>query len=212
MPQLEIFSHRDIEVLYFTDKIDEFMINNLGDYDDKKMVSITREDFDLDSIPNKENESKHDNTDSSDTESKKDDTEKSEKKDEHGDLLKAIQESLGEKVVDVRISKRLKSSPVCLVTTNTGTTFNMEQLLRGTNQVAPAARKILEVNPSHALFGALQSTFAKGSKSDAFNNCCDLIYYQALIIEGYELDNPVEFSGRIANLLVDAYAAPETVQ
>ena len=204
MPQLELFTDRNVEVLYFTDKIDEFMLDNLGDYNDTKLVSITREDFDLDALPG-------DNTD----EQEQSDTEKSEAEaqsekpkleDQHSDLLKSIQEVLGDKVADVRISRRLKSSPVCLVTTNSGTTFNMEQLLRGTGQMAPAAKKILEINPNHPLFNALLATQQQGD-NNKFSNCCDLMYYQALIIEGYELDDPVEFSSRVANLLVDAYGS-----
>ena len=200
MPQLEMFSDRKIEVLYFTDKIDEFMIDNLGDFNDTKLVSIAREDFDLDAVLGGD---KGSDTDASD---KNDKNNTATPEAEHAELLEAMKKALGDKVSDVRISKRLKSSPVCLVTSNTGTTFNMEHLLRGTGQVAPNAAKILELNQDHSLFGALTASHQVGDTSDAFTNCCDLVYYQALIVEGYEIDNPVEFSGRIAKLLVDAYA------
>ncbi len=201
MPQLEIFIDKNIEVLYFTDKVDEFMASNLDTYDNKKLVSVTRENFDLDKVIGDQKTDDSENKEAAD----KGEEQTKEPEAEYSSLLDAIKEALKDKVVDVKLSKRLKNSPVCLVATNSGNTFNMEQLLRGVNQVAPRASKILEINPYHKLFEALKATHKKKSENADFSDCCELMYYQALMVEGFELDDPVEFSGRLANLMVNYY-------
>lgn len=209
MPQLEIFVDKDIEVLYFTDKIDEFLINNLGDYDNKKLVSVTCEDFNFDQIiGDKDNvefsaiEKNNVNRSDNGQLEIENPTESGKQK-----LLKAIKENLGDRVEEVKFSRRLKNSPVCLVTTNSGTTFNMEQLLMGASQTSPKAKKILEINLQHPLFEALITKHKVEGNTSKFSNCCDLIYYQALLVEGYELDDPAKFSNQIADLMVDAYVS-----
>lgn len=205
MPQLEIFNDRNIEILYFVDKIDEFMINNLGDYDDRKLVSVVRKDFDLDEVFKDEPDAEE--TEISDSgDDREEPVQTQDQPGKYQDLLQGMKEILGEKIEEVKISKRLKSSPVCLVTGNTGTTFNMEQLLRGANQIAPKAKKILEINPEHKLFTALNKSYDKGRDSSPFKNCTELMYYQAMLVEGYELENPVEISNQIAELLINAYS------
>jgi molecular chaperone HtpG len=198
MPQLEIFRDKNIETLYFTDKIDEFLTQNLDEYEGKKLVSITREDFNLEKINKKESKKEDE------TKNKKEETNK--KDDEHKDLLKTIKEHLGEKVKEVKLSKRLISSPVCLVNSNSGVTFNMEQLLKGVNQPTAPATKILEINPDHKLFSVMQKIYSKDKDSLEMKNCCEILYYQAMIMEGYEVDNPVDFSNRLSELLVSAYS------
>ncbi len=199
MPQLEIFREKNIETLYFTDKIDEFLTQNLDEYEGKKLISITREDFNLDKITEKDSKKKEKTNDNQDKESEK-------KVDEHKDLLNTIKEHLGEKVKEVRLSKRLISSPVCLVNSNSGVTFNMEQLLKGVNQPTAPATKILEINPDHKLFSVMQKIYSNDKNSLEMKNCSEILYYQAMMMEGYELDNPVDFSNRISELLVSAYS------
>lgn len=203
MPQLEIFREKDIETLYFTDKIDEFLTQNLDEYEGKKLVSITREDFDLDKlkkdISNKKTEDKRDQEE----EKEQDGTVKEEN--QHSELLACINKHLTDKVKEVKLSKRLVSSPVCLVNTSKGVTFNMEQLLKGVNQPTTQASKILEINPNHKLFTVLQKIYMKDKNSPEMKNCSEILYYQAMMMEGYELDNPVDFSNRISELLVSAY-------
>lgn len=198
MPQLEIFREKSIETLFFTDKIDEFLTQNLDDYNGKKMVSITREDFNLEKInkkeegkQKKENEKNDDNSDNS--------------QDEHKELLECVKKHLGNKVKEVKISKRLISSPVCMVNTNSGVTFNMELLLKGVTQPTAPAGRILEINPNHKLFSVLTKIYDSDRNSSEMKNCSEILYYQAMLMEGYELDNPVDFSNKISELLINAY-------
>ncbi|MCP4146948.1 MAG: molecular chaperone HtpG [bacterium] len=203
MPQLEAFREKNIEILYFVDKIDEFLTQNLDDYDKKKLKSITRQDFDLDKILKDKKEDKEKKEDDKDKEKPKDEHEELEKK--YEDLLNTVKVHLGDKINSVKISKRLTTSPVCMVTTNSGVTFNMEQLLKGANQITSKASKILELNHKHKLFEVLEKLHKANPNSDKIKNVSNLLFNQAMLIEGYELEDPVEFSRLMANLLVDAY-------
>jgi len=220
MPQLEMFKEKGVEILYFLDKIDEFIVSNLGDYDEMNLLSVTREDFNLDSINTSASEGKQAN--GSDVENMEESRKKEgddisvqnendeNKEKSYSKLLDSVTDILSGKVKNVRLSKRLKSSAVCLVTSNSGASFNMEQLLKGVGQNATQVTKILEINPDHELFDVLQNTYKNGEESPEFSNCCTLIYSQAMLIEGYELDDPVEFSCRLTELLVNAYSAKKT--
>jgi molecular chaperone HtpG len=208
MPQLEAFRAREIEILYFVDKIDEFLTQNLDDYDGKKLKSITREGFDLDTVLKDKDKKVEDKKDKE----KKEEKDKTQEKDEfaekskkYEDLLKTIKIHLGDKVNDVRLSKRLTTSPVCLVASNSGVTFNMEMLMRGAKQITPRASKILEINPNHKIFEVLQKLHKEDPNSTQIKNASNILFYQAMLIEGYELENPVEFSSQMAELLVEAY-------
>ena len=194
MPQLEIFKEKEIEVLYFIDKIDEFLTQNLDKYKDFKLQSVTREDFNLEDILNEDKK-----------EEKKEDEKEEHKSKEYKDLLKAIREQLDGRVRDVKISKRLKSSPVCFVNSNSGTTFNMEHLLKGVNQLTPEASKIMEINPNHAIFSIIEKVHSKKNSTAELKNISEILYNQALLIEGFELENPVEFSNNLCELMSKAY-------
>lgn len=195
MPQLEIFKEKNIEVLYFTDKIDEFLTQNLDKYKDFKLQSVTREDFNLDDVLKE------------DKKGKKEENEKVEedKNNEYENLLEAIKDLLEGKVKEVKISKRLKSSPVCFVNSNSGTSFNMEQLLKGVNQVPAQASKILEINPDHAIFSVIKKVYREKKDNAELKNISEILYNQALLIEGFELENPLEFSNNLCELMTKAY-------
>ncbi len=201
MPQLEIFRERNIETLFFTDKIDEFLIQNLDEYNGKKLISITREDFNVETFNKDEvaDKKKNDKNHKSDI-----------GQDDYKGLVNCVKKHLENKVKEVKISKRLISSPVCMINTNSGVTFNMEQLLKGVNQPTKEAAKILEINPKHKLFHVLMNIYKTDKDSLKMKNCSEMLYYQALIMEGYELDNPVEFSNKVSELLVSAYDHIET--
>lgn len=211
LPQLEAFREKKVEILYFIDKIDEFLTQNLDEYNGKKLMSITREDFDLDSIFEKKA------PEESAEGEKKDDDKKSEPVKDSGndefnmlqkqyeDMLKTVKTHLGDKVADVRLSKRLTTSPVCLVTTHTGVTFNMEMLLKSVNQVTPQAKKILELNPKHEIIEVLKGLHQENPVSSELRNASNVLFNQALLIEGYPLEDPVEFSRQMAELLISAY-------
>lgn len=200
MPQLEAFRAKGVEILYFVDKVDEFLTQNLDEYEGKKLKSITREGFDLDKVLKKDDKKKKGKKTK---EEEKDAFAKKEKR--YEDLLNTIKVHLGDKVTAVRLSKRLTTSPVCLVTTSSGVTFNMEMLLKSAKQITPKAAKILEINPRHQIFKILQKLHKQDPNSRELKNTSNILFYQAMLIEGYELEDPVEFSAQMADLLVEAY-------
>lgn len=121
-------------------------------------------------------------------------------------MLNAMKEHLDGKVKEVKISKRLISSPVCFVNTNSGATFNMEQLLKGANQITPKASKILEINPHHAIFNILEKIYKKRNSGEDLRTISEILFNQALLIEGFELENPVEFSNSLCVLVTKVYS------
>ncbi len=181
LPQVERLNDKGYEYLYFLDDIDEFAINLLGKYEDKDFKSINQGDLDLD------------------TEEEKKEIE--EKNESSKDLLTSIKDNLEGKVKDVKLSSRLKSHPVCLISED-GVSLQMEQLLANTGQQnALKATKVLEINPDHAIFEALNT--AHSNKSDSFADYSTLLYEQAMLIEGYQLEDPVAFSDRMTKLMVE---------
>lgn len=210
MPQLEIFRDKKIEILFFMDKIDEFVTQNLDEYAGKKLMSITRQDLDLDNLIEGEDKDKAaEDAEKQKAEKEKEKAKEKEKEEKYKDLFTAMKNHLGDKVTAVRLSKRLTTSPVCLVSSNTGVTFNMEQLLRGANQITSKATKIMELNEKHEIFSVLQDMFARDKNSPHLKQFSELLYQQAMLIEGYELENPVEFSNLISDMMVLAYQKKE---
>ncbi len=178
IPQLEKVQVKGYEVLYFLDDIDEFLAQVLVNYDDKEFKSINQGDLNLDS----EEEIK----------------ELEKKQEESKDLLTKIKDSLEGNVDDVKLSSRLKSHPVCLVS-GEGLSFEMEKVL---NQMPNAnemhANRILEINPEHQIFKKLQKL------DDAkLTKYAKILYSQALLIEGLEIENPVEFSTLLSELMTE---------
>ena len=184
MPQMEILRERGIEVLYLLDPVDEFAVESLNKYADKEFQSVSREDFELD-----------------DEESKKTKNEVEELAKSHEDLLKDVKEVLGGAVSEVRLTSHLKSGAVCLATGVNGPSLNMEKTFAAMNNPIFKAMRILEVNPNHVLFKKLSGLHALGKDNDEFKNFCQLLYTQALLIEGIMPDNPVEVANKIADLM-----------
>ncbi|MDF2563607.1 MAG: Chaperone protein htpG [Massilibacillus sp.] len=184
LPQMELLREKGIEVLYLFDTVDEFAIEALREYGDKKFQSVSRGDLDLDDVEAQEVK-KETETIAKDNES----------------LIKAIKEALENKIADVKISNRLKSSAVCLVSDNNGISLSMEQVFAEANNPMFKARRILEINPHHELFGRLQTIFTEDAASDTFKDYCDLLYTQALLIEGILPEDPIAFANKIAQLM-----------
>ena len=184
MPQMEILRERGVEVLYLLDPVDEFAIEALQKYADKEFQSITREDFEL-----------------TDAESQKTKTEVAELSKSHEELLKDVKDALEGAVQEVRLTPNLKSGAVCLATGATGPSLNMEKTFAAMNNPIFKAQRILELNPNHALFGKLSGLHALGKDSPEFKDFCQLLYAQALLIEGIMPSNPVEFANKIAALM-----------
>ena len=182
LPQMELLREKNIEVLYLTDNVDEFTLEALREYEGKKFHSISRGDLDLGDIDDEKKQE-------AETLAKDNDA-----------LLKDIKEALAEKVSEVRLSTRLKSGAVCLVSAEQGVSRAMEQLLAEANQPVFTAQRILELNPHHKLFTTLQSIHS-GDDKDTFNEYCSMLYDQALLIEGILPEDPIDFASRVAKLM-----------
>ncbi len=182
LPQLESVKEKGYDVLFFVDPVDEFMVNNLQEFDGKKIKSIQKGDIDLgEDDSNKEEEKK--------------------KEEESKDLIAAIQEMLQGKVDEVKLSHRLKSSPVCLVTGDNGMSLNMESMMKELNQFMPKAKKILEINPNHEVYKNLETKFKNDSKSEDIKIYSEMLLAQAQLIEGLPLENPAEFANNLSKLM-----------
>lgn len=185
MPVSEKLRKKNIEVLYFLDERDEFVSGIMGTYADKPFQSVSKGDLDLDS----EEEKKA----------------LEEKATENKDMLDAIKEDLKDKVTEVRISSRLsESDPVC-ITAAEGVSLEMEKYMsqdpmNGGN--GPKASKILEINPDHPIFAKLKEVYA--NNPDQLKDYADVLFNQAMLIQGLPIDNPVEYARKIADLLVKA--------
>lgn len=187
LPQMELLREKNLEVLYFFDKIDEFVIDMLHEYNGKKFKSVSRGDLNLND--------------------EKEDTAKQELEDAvktNEDLLKAMKEHLSGKVADVKLSHRLKSSAVCLVSGDSGMSLSMEQILTDANQLIGRAQRILEINPKHAIFDVLKKIHSADPKSEQLKTYSELLLAQASLVEGFTLENPVDFANKIASLMVAA--------
>ena len=183
LPQMELLRDRDIEVLYMLDPVDEFAVSTLRQYEGKEFQSITREDFELE-----DDESK----------AAKEKTEAIAKDNET--LLKDVKEALNGKVDDVRLTSRLKSGAVCLATGSFGPSLSMEKVFDAMNNPMFKAIKILELNPNHAIFERLK-VLDEHKDSDEFKTFCELLYAQALLIEGVMPDDPAALANKIAELM-----------
>ncbi len=184
LPQMELLREKGIEVLYLLDTVDEFAIETIREYADKKFHSISRGDLELDDAESQE---------------AKKETEDIAKKND--DLMKDIKEALGDKVADVKVSTRLKSSAVCLVADEQGPSLAMEQAFAEAANPMFKAKRILEINPHHDLFGRLQKLHEAGKEGADFKDYCDLLYTQALLIEGILPEDPIAFANKVAQLM-----------
>ena len=184
LPQMETLRDKGIEVLYLLDPVDEFAIETLRSYNEKPFHSISRGDLGLDDAESQE---------------VKKETEEIGK--ENGDLMKDIKEVLGDKVADVKVSSRLKTSAVFLVADEAGPSLSMEQTFSEMKNPLFKAQRILEINPHHELFARLQELHKAGKETPEFKDYCDLLYTQALLIEGILPENPVDFANKVAKLM-----------
>ena len=180
LPQLEKVLDKGYEVLYFTDNVDEFMANIIGNYSDKPFKSLLQGDLDLD------------------TKEEKEEVEK--KANDNKDLLATLKEELKDKVSDVKLSTRLKTSPVCLVSDD-GISINMAKTLNAMNQGNIQANKILEINPDHELFKALAKVYETNKDLSEYAN---LLYDQALLIAGLTIEDPLAYTKHVSDLMLKA--------
>lgn len=181
LPQLEKIKDKGYEVLYFTQDVDEFAIKVMINYDGKPFKSISDADLDLDTEEEKEEAKKLD--------------------EENKDMFTFMQEAIADKVKTVRLSKKLKTHPVCL-SSDGSITIEMEKVLNAMPQNdgnKVKAEKALEINPNHPIFEKLKDLYA--NDKDKLKDYTKLLYDQALLIEGMSIDNPVEFANLVCELM-----------
>lgn len=180
LPQTELVKDNGFEILYLTDNIDEFALRSLHSYKDKEFKSVSADDLGLESTEKQEKI--------------KEEEEKS------ADMLKELSDALEGKVAKVTLSQRLKSHPVCL-TSEGEISLEMEKVLNAmpTDQKIKAQR-VLEINPEHEIFAKLKAISDSGDK-EKLGKYANILYTQALLIEGISIENPVEFSNLICGLM-----------
>ncbi|AJH25945.1 molecular chaperone HtpG [Bacillus amyloliquefaciens] len=180
LPQTEMVADKGYEILYFTEDIDEFAIKMLTSYEEKEFKSVSSADLGIDSD--------------------EDDKQTEAEENEYKDLFESMKEILADKVKNVRASKRLKSHPVCFATDGE-VTIEMEKVLNAmpdSQQVK--AEKVLEINPNHEVFETLKN--AHGQDREKLALYTNLLYNQALLIEGLPIHDPVEFTNDICKVMV----------
>lgn len=175
-PHLEIFKKKGIEVLLLSDRIDEWLTNHLGEYEGKKLQSISKGKVALDD----------------------DEAEVKEQEKSLEPMLNQIKSILENKVKDVRLTNRLTDSPACIVADENDIGFEMQRILQSAGQSLPESKPILEINPDHVLIKRLHAI----EDDVKFEQYAFVLFEQAVIAEGGQLDNPVDFVRRVNELLV----------
>ena len=178
-PHLEIFRKKGIEVLLLSDRVDEWVVGNLTEFDGKHLQSVAKGGLDLGKLED---------------EAEKQEAEKA--ADEYKDLLAKVKTSLGDKVKDVRVTYRLTDSPSCLVSDEHDPSGNLARLLKAAGQAAPNVKPILEINPHHVVVQRLKYEEAR------FDDWAALLFEQATLAEGGQLDDPAGFVKRINDLMM----------
>jgi molecular chaperone HtpG len=178
-PHLEIFRKKGIEVLLLSDRVDEWVVSHLTEFEGKPLVSVAKGGLDLGKL--------------------EDEAEKQEQEKEAGefkDLTERIAKALGERVKEVRVTHRLTDSPACLVADEQGMSANLARILKAAGQAAPDSKPILEINPKHPVVLRLRSEERK------FDDWAAVLFDQALLAEGGQLDDPATFVKRVNDLML----------
>jgi molecular chaperone HtpG len=178
-PHLEIFRKKGIEVLLLSDRVDEWVVGHLTEFDDKPLQSVAKGGLDLGKLEDEED---------------KKEAEKA--ADEYKELIDKVKASLGERVKDVRVTHRLTDSPSCLVADEHDPSGNLARLMKAAGQPMPAARPILEINPVHPAVLRLKY------EESRFDDWAALLFEQATLAEGGQLDDPAGFVKRINELMM----------
>ncbi len=180
-PHLEVFKKKDVEVLLLTDRVDEWLVTHLSDYQGKHIQSVAKGQLDLGELDDK---------------ASKEELEKA--AEEHKGLLERIQNVLGEGVKEVRVSNRLTESPACLVVGDYDMSANLQRVLEQLGQSGPKTQPILEINLEHPLLQRMDQE----PDEDIFADLSRILFDQALLAEGGQLEDPAGFVHRLNKLML----------
>jgi molecular chaperone HtpG len=187
-PQLEGFLKRGMDVLFFTDHVDNFWVNLVHQYQDVPMLSVTKAQ-----LRDEESEARKKNLTPTDAELQQEQA--------LDQLLKLLGETYGDAIKQVRLTAKLADSPVCLAVGEADMDIRMERFLVENKQLPGAAAKILEINPTHPVITRLAEQALKEGRSAAFDDTAWLLLDQARIVEGQEVPDPAAFARRLTALL-----------
>ena len=183
-PHLEVFRKKGIEVLLLTDRVDEWVVGSLPEFSGKELVSVAKGGLDLGSLED---------------EAEKQEQEK--QASDHKDLLDKIKVSLDKRVKAVRVTHRLTDSPACLVADDNDMNANMARMLKAAGQKVPTSLPILEINATHPVVVRLNA------EQRHFDDWAAVLFEQALLAEGGQLDDPAGFVKRVNHLMLNMGAA-----
>jgi molecular chaperone HtpG len=181
-PHLEVFRKKGIEVLLLADRVDEWMVAHLTEFEGKALQSVAKGGLDLGKLADEAEKKQEEETAG-----------------EFKDLVERLKKTLGEKVKDVRVTQRLTESPVCLVSDEQDLSMHLERMLKAAGQKVPAARPILEINPQHPLVQRLKDE----PDESRFGEWTGLLFDQALLAEGGTLEDPAGFVKRLNQLMLE---------
>jgi molecular chaperone HtpG len=182
-PHLEVFRRKGVEVLLLADRVDEWMLSFLSEFEGKPLVSVAKGDLDLGAL--------------ADTDEKE---QQQKVADEYRELVGKVRQALGDKVKEVRVTLRLTDSPACLVVDRDAMSAHLQRLLKAAGQKMPADAPILELNPHHPLVQRLKYEDAR------LADWAHLLLEQAQLAEGGQLEDPAAFVHRLNRMLLDAAA------
>ena len=181
-PHLEIFRKKGIEVILMYDRVDEWLMGSLNEYDGKSFISVAKGELDLDKLSDQD--------------------EKEEQKkieEESADIVKLIKENLEDKVEDVRVSHRLTTSQACIVLNEHDMALYMQNLLKQAGQEMPSTKPVLEINPAHPMLLKMNDEI----DLDQVKEWSMLLFEQAILAEGGQLENPADFVARLNKIMLD---------
>lgn len=181
-PHLEIFKKKDVEVILLFDRVDEWLVSHLTEYDGKQFQSVAKGDLDLGELEDKNEKEEH-----------------KKREDEFGDYIKHVKESLGDRVKDVRLTYRLTNSPSCVVSEQFEMSRHIQEMLKQAGQEVPTTKPILELNPDHPIV----EKHRNAGEGELFKSWSHLLLDQAILAEGGHLDDPASFVKRMNEMLIE---------
>ena len=180
-PHLEVFRKKEIEVLLLSDRVDEWLVSGLQEFDGKKLQSVAKGELDLSKF-----------------ESDEDKKEQEKVEEKASGIIKHLKEVLGEKVEDVRVSHRLTSSPSCIVLNDQDMALYMQTLMKQAGHDMPSNKPVLEINPTHPLIERMEAE----TDDEQFADWAAILFDQALLAEGAQLEDPAGFVSKLNKLML----------